>query len=72
MAFERTDRVVDFLLAEAGEFLRSVMHFDGQDHEVAYVREDVVEEYTEGARERIIEFRIAEASARNQAEALSV
>lgn len=63
---------VEFLRKEAGDYLRSILYFDGQNHEVAYVRDDVAEEYTERDRERIVESLLAEASARNREEELYV
>lgn len=63
---------VAHLQQEAGDYLRSVIYFDGQDHEVAYARENLRDEYTDRDYERIVESPLAESSARNQAEDLYV
>lgn len=63
---------VEFLQEEAGDYLRSILYFDGQDYEMAYVRDDIQDEYTERDRERIVESLLAEAHARNQEEELYV
>lgn len=63
---------VAFLKEEAGEYLRSVIYFDGTDHELAYVRDDVREEYSDRDHERVVESLLAETAARNEEEELYV
>lgn len=64
--------IVDFFRKEAGDYLRSILFFDGQEYEVAYIRDDVADEYLEKDRERIVASLLAEAAGRNQEEELYV
>lgn len=63
---------VEFLREETGACLRSVIRFDGQAHELAYVRDDVRDRYSEGDHERIVASLLAEAAARHEDEELYV
>lgn len=72
MTPEESDDFVDFMRAEAGEYLRSVIYFDGQEHDLAYVRSDVEGVYTDRERERIVQSLLAESSSRNREEDLYV
>lgn len=41
-----TVKLTEFLKRNAGEYLRSVLHYDGDDVEVEFVRDDVRDEYS--------------------------
>jgi len=47
MPLETTRRLADHLQKRAGEYLRSVIHYDVDDYTIVYMREDVEAQYSE-------------------------
>lgn len=47
--------LVDFLQERAGEYLRSVIHYDRDSHELLHLRRDVAQAYSDGEIDRVLE-----------------
>lgn len=68
MASEASEGLVDRLQDRAGRNLRSVIFYEDGAYELAYIRSDVEQEYTDEEIERVVEEMKAEAAARPAAE----
>lgn len=64
--------LVPFLKEEAGEYLRSVVHYCGKDREILYLKEEIEEQYTEDDLEDIFESLFFEAFGRGYQEEMYV
>lgn len=53
MAQRDPDQLTEFLQAEVGDELRSVIHYDENTFELVYARDDVAEQYTESDLENV-------------------
>jgi hypothetical protein len=49
------DQLVTFLRDRVGENLRSVVYYDGEEYDVAYLQEDVREQYSADEMEEVVE-----------------
>lgn len=55
MATAVSEDLVEYLEDRAGDYLRSVVHYEEADYEVLYLRDDVAEQYTEEKIEKVIQ-----------------
>lgn len=72
MSTEKARKLATHLREEAGSNLRSVVYFDGLEHEIVYVRDDVDDRYSEDDIASVVESLLAESVRREQLEDLYV
>lgn len=66
------DRLVAFLQERVGENLRSVVYYDGEGYDVAYLQDDVREQYSDDEMDDVVEDLGFEALAKPMQEELYV
>lgn len=55
MSLTAAKSMVEFLRQDAGPYLRSAFHYDAEEYELLYIRDDVDEQYTDEELQRVVD-----------------